>query len=86
MSNENNTNVVPVSPFPCPPQMRRILDTLLRFSQVDLFGRPQFPKGLIIGEHPNAAHITPDVAQALVDLLQKTGAKTKTIDKQTKLV
>lgn len=72
---------VPVSRWSCPPQARRLLQVLKEFGFADFFGRPQFPYGIVIGEGPDAVHITPAVARELIGR-KKRGPSEKVVDKQ----
>lgn len=54
-----------------PPQYRRVLNTMSRLG-LSLFGRPQFPRGLIVGEGKNAIHLTPERLQRVLDAIELT--------------
>lgn len=79
-------STVKSSGFQCPAQIRRILETLRRYSQIDLYGRPQFPVGLVIGEGTEQVHITPEKAKDLLALLEQRSSKKpaqKTLDMES---
>ncbi len=73
-------NQVQDSGYRCPVQLRRILECMRRFCQVDFFGRPVFPVGLIIGEGKDAVHLTPDLARKVIANLEAKKGRQKSVD------